>query len=104
MAAMANGQPRVGSDSDRSGSGTLTPFALEKLRERVVARRRLEQLENAKRVGNRSRREKVRTVAVCVGALLLMAVGLYFGLARQEAPAPVDGVAPVGAARAAGVV
>ncbi len=101
---MTNGQSSVGSDSDRSGSGTLTPYALEKLRERVVARRRLEQLENAKRVGSRSRREKVRTVSVCIGALLLMALGLYFGLARQEAPAPVEGAAPAGPARPVGIV
>ena len=101
---MTNGQSSVGSDSDRSGSGTLTPFELEKLRERVVARRRLEQLENAKRIGNRSRRQKVRMVAVCVGTLLLMAVGLYFGLARQEASPPVEGAVPAGAARSVGIV
>jgi hypothetical protein len=104
MAAMANGQSSFGSVSDRSGSGTLTPFELEKLRERVVARRRLEQLETAKRLGNRSRREKVRTVSVCIGALLLMALGLYFGLARQEAAPSVEGAAPAGAARSGGIV
>ena len=51
---------------------------------RAIARRRLEQRQNAKWVANRSRRQKVRTVAVCAGALLLMAIGLYFGLSRQE--------------------
>ena len=40
-----------------------------------------------KRIASRSRREKVRTLAVCTGALLLMALGLYFGLSRQEAAA-----------------
>jgi hypothetical protein len=102
MAAMTNGQPSV--DSGRSGSGTITPFALEKLRERVVARRRLEQRQTAQWFVNRSRREKVRTAAVCAGALLLMALGLYFGLARQEAPPSVEGAAPAGAARSVSIV
>jgi hypothetical protein len=31
-----------------------------------------------------SRQRKVRTAIICVGALLLMAVGLYLGLSRQE--------------------
>ncbi len=100
---MTNGQSSVGRDSDRSVNGTASSFTLEELRVRVVARRRLEQRESELRVGSRSRREKVRTVAVCVGALLLMALGLYFGLSRQEAP-PVEGAAPAGAARPVGIV
>jgi hypothetical protein len=91
--AMTNGQSSVGTDSHRSSNGAVTPFTLEELRERLVARRRIEQREGAKRFANRSRREKMRTVAVCVGALLLMAIGLYFGLARQESAAPVEGAA-----------
>jgi len=94
---MANGQPSVDRDRDRSGNGTVSPFTLEELRVRAVARRRLEQQESAKRIVSRSRRERVRTVAVCTGALLLMALGLYFGLSRQEAP-PAEGAAPAGAA------
>ena len=40
---MTNGQSSVGRDSDRSVNGTASPFTLEELRVRVVARRRLEQ-------------------------------------------------------------
>jgi hypothetical protein len=94
---MANGQPSVDRDRDRSGNGTVSPFTLDELRVRAVARRRLEQQESAKRIVSRSRRERVRTVAVCTGALLLMALGLYFGLSRQEAP-PAEGAAPAYAA------
>jgi hypothetical protein len=97
MAAMTNVQSNVGSDSDRAGDRTVTPFVLEKSRERVVARRRLERRRRAHWVGNRSRREKVRTALVCAGALLLMALGLYFGLAHQESKVPVESAAPTGA-------
>lgn len=97
MAAMTNGQSSVDRDRDRSGDGTVSAFTLEELRVRAVARRRLEQQETAKRIVSRSRREKVRTLAVCTGALLLMALGLYFGLSRQDVP-PAEGAAPVGAA------
>ena len=101
---MTNGQSSVDKGRDPRDSGTVSPFTLEELRVRAVARRRLEQQENAKRIVSRSRREKVRTVAVCTGALLLMALGLYFGLTRQEAPPPVEGAAPAGPARSVGVV
>ena len=66
---------------------------------RAVARRRLEQRESAKRMASRSRRERVRTLAVCAGALLLMALGLYFGLAHQENAAPVESAAHQGTVR-----
>ncbi len=101
---MSNGQSGVERDGDRDGYGTVSPFTLEELRLRAVARRRLEQQETAKRLASRSRREKVRTVAVCTGALLLMALGLYFGLARQDAPPPVEGAAPAVPARSVSVV
>jgi transcriptional regulator GlxA family with amidase domain len=100
---MTNGQSSVGRESDLSGNGTVSPFTLEELRVRVVARRRVEQREGAKRVANRSRREKLRTVAVCAGALLLMALGLYFGLAHQESAAPVEGAAPTGVVSPVGI-
>ena len=95
---MTNGRSSVDRDRDRSGNGTVSRFTLEELRVRAVARRRLEQQQTAKRIIRRSRREKVRTVAVCTGALLLMALGIYFGLSRQEAP-PAEGAAPAVAAR-----
>jgi len=46
----------------------------------------------------RSRRQKVRTLAVCAGTLLLMALGLYLGLAHQESTGPLESAAPIGAA------
>ena len=104
---MTNGQSSVGRDSARRGGGTVSPFTVQELRERVTARRRRarqDRRHSTKWVVNRSRRQKVRTVAVCAGALLLMALGLYFGLARQEGPAPVESAAPPGAARAVGIV
>ena len=100
---MTDGQSSVDGDRDRSGNGTVSPFTLEELRVRAVARRRIEQQESAKRIVSRSRREKVRTVAVCTGALLLMALGLYFGLSRQEAP-PAEGAAPAGPAPSVSIV
>jgi hypothetical protein len=96
---MTNGHSSVGRDSNRSGR-TVPRFTLEELRERAIARRRRtrqNRRQSAKWVVNRSRREKVRTLAVCAGALLLMALGLYFGLAHQEGSSPVESVAPVGA-------
>jgi transcriptional regulator GlxA family with amidase domain len=45
-----------------------------------------------------SRRQKVRTVAVCAGTLLLMALGLYLGLAHQESTGSLESAAPIGAA------
>ena len=101
--ATTNGQSSVGTASDRNGTGTVSAFTLEELRQRLVARRRIEQREGAKRFANRSRREKMRTVAVCAGALLLMALGLYFGLAHQDSSAPVEGAAPPGVVGAVGI-
>ena len=50
---------------------------------------------------SRARRRAVRTFALCTGVLLLMAIGLYFGLARQENARPAEGAVRV---RALGVV
>jgi hypothetical protein len=33
----------------------------------------------------------LRIAVVCTGALLLMALGLYFGLARQDQAGPISG-------------
>ena len=92
---MANGQSSV--DTDRSGNKTVSPFTLEELRV-AVARRRIEQRQTAKWVGNRSRREKVRTLSVCIGTLLLMAMGLCLGLSHQDATSPDGSAEPIGAA------
>ena len=32
----------------------------------------------------RSRKQMLKTVALCAGVLVLMAIGLYFGLSRQD--------------------
>ena len=66
-----------------------TPIS-EPRRERVVVRRR--RAHSRHRTGRwtarKSRRKILRAVVVCAGVLLLMAVGLYLGLARQDmAPA-----------------
>ena len=94
---MTNGQSSVGSD----GEGTASPLTLDALRERVTARRRRAR-QNRPQSMNwvvvRTRRQRMQMIAVCAGALLLMAIGLYFGLARQESPSPVEGAAPTGTA------
>ena len=97
---MTDGQSSVGRDSASSGDRTASSFTVQDLRERVTSRRRRarrDRRQSAKWVVNRSRRQKVRTLAVCAGALLLMALGLYFGLAHQESGAPVESTAPMGA-------
>ena len=92
---MANGQSSVG--TDRSGNKAVSLNNLEELRVRAVSRRRIARRQTARWIGNRSRREKMRTLAVCVGMLLLMAVGLYFGLSDHESARPVESAAPIGA-------
>jgi hypothetical protein len=81
---MMQGAPDVESPPDVS-------IAVPEIRrERVVVRRR--RGRSRPRVGQwsamRSRRRTVRAFLVCTGVLVLMALGLYFGLSRQEiAPA-----------------
>jgi hypothetical protein len=67
-----------------------------------VRRRRARQEHRSGRWVVRSRRRWVRTFALCAGVLLLMALGLYFGLSRQEA-APGDGAMRATAPRGGGV-
>jgi preprotein translocase subunit SecG len=60
-------------------------------RERITVRRR--RARQGHRPGPkwgaaRSRRQLVRTFALCAGALLVMAIGLYFGLSHQEGAGP----------------
>src|SRR3954467_10986916 len=92
---MTDGQSSV--DTDRSGNNAVSTYTLEELRVRAVARRRIEQRQTAKWIGNRPRRQKLRTVGVCVGTLFLMALGLYFGLSHQEAASPSGSAEPIGA-------
>jgi hypothetical protein len=81
---MTNGQSSLGRQSGRGRQEPVSSFTLQELRVRAVARRRVEQKQNARWAGNRSRREKVRTLRLCAGALLVLTLGLYFGLARQD--------------------
>jgi hypothetical protein len=81
---MIQGAPDVESPPDVS-------IAVPEIRrERVVVRRRRGRSRH--RPGRwttmRSRRRTVRAFLVCTGVLVLMALGLYFGLSHQEiAPA-----------------
>ena len=79
---MSPGAPNVDSPQDVS-----IPVP-ELRRERVAVRRR--RAHSRRHVGGRwvartSRRKVLRVVAVCAGILVLMAVGLYFGLERLPA-------------------
>jgi hypothetical protein len=88
---MMDGQPNPGGD-------LATPVRAPALQhERVSVRRRRTRSghQSGGRTGRwvvRSRNRWVRTCALCTGVLLLMALGLYFGLAHQES-APSDGAA-----------
>jgi len=102
---MTNGQSSVGSDD----GDPISPLAPELRRERVsVRRRRARSAQSARSarsdrgqsatwVATRSRRRTARAFALSAGVLLLMAIGLYFGLAHQDNAAPVEGAAPAGA-------
>src|SRR4051794_7317950 len=82
---MIQGAPDVESPPDVS---TAAP---EMRRQRVVVRKRRGRSRPRPpqwTAAVRSRRRAVRAFVVCAGVLMLMALGLYFGLSRQElAPA-----------------
>jgi hypothetical protein len=74
-------------------SGTAIPEEIpERFRERVAVRRRRPGKRRQVRQWSaaRTRKRVLRTFAVCTGVLLLMALGLYYGLAQQET-APAGG-------------
>jgi hypothetical protein len=81
-----------------SGGNLATPAIAPTLQhERLSVRRRRTRRGHQSgghtgRWAVRSRNRWVRTLALCTGVLLLMALGLYFGLAHQET-APSDGAA-----------
>ena len=77
---MIQGAPDVDSPPDVS-------IAVPEIRrERVVVRRRRGRGRQRSVQWNAraSRRRSVRAVVVCAGVLVLMALGLYFGLSRQD--------------------
>jgi hypothetical protein len=88
---MMDGQPNPGGNV---ATPTIAP-ALQHERVSVRRRRTRSGHRSSERTGRglvRSRYRWVRTFVLCTGVLLLMALGLYFGLAHQEA-APSDGAA-----------
>lgn len=87
----------------------VLPAASEPRRERVRVRHRRARQGRSSSHGrwvtpSRSRRRAVRTFALCTGVLLLMAIGLYFGLARRENATPSEAAIRVGAVGAVGLV
>ena len=85
---MAYGAPEV--DSPQEDAPIVVP---DSRRERVVVRRRRARGRHHKRgvwTARASRRKTVRAIVVCATALVLMALGLYYVLSRQES-APAEG-------------
>ena len=85
---MAYGAPEV--DSPQEDAPIVVP---DIHRERVVVRRRRARGRHHKRgvwTARASRRKAVRAILVCATVLVLMALGLYYGLSRQES-APAEG-------------
>jgi anti-sigma-K factor RskA len=85
---MAYGAPEV--DSPREDAPIVVP---DIRRERVVVRRRRARGRHHKRgvwTARASRRKAVRAIVVCAAVLVMMALGLYYGLSRQES-APAEG-------------
>ena len=79
---MTPGAPDV--DSPRDVSSAAPPMR----RERVVVRRRRPHSRHRipQWTVRMSHRRMLRAFVVCTGVLVLMAVGLYCGLARQDNP------------------
>jgi len=78
---MAQGAPEVDSPQD------APIFVPEIRRERVVVRRRRARGRHHKRgvwTARASRRKAIRAVVVCASVLVLMALGIYYGLSKQE--------------------
>lgn len=85
---MTPGAPDVESPRD-------VPAAVPAIRrERTVVRRRRARSrrhhQHRSWTARASRRKIIRAFVVCTGVLVLMALGLYFGLSRQEV-APAEG-------------
>jgi hypothetical protein len=103
---MTSGHP--GADIEALVSPAVPGVGREHVREHVTVRRRRARTghERSRASGrwvaaSRSRRRAVRTFALCTGVLLLMAIGLYFGLAHQQNAAPAEGAVRV---RAVGAI
>jgi hypothetical protein len=76
------------------------------IRERVVVRKRRSRRTHRSRQwsARASRKRAIRTFVICAAVLLLMAAGVYLGLARQDV-SPVEGsLAPPPSAASPAVV
>jgi len=98
---MMDGQPNPG------GNVAIPTVAPALQHERVSVRRRRTRSGHRNATGTgrwvvRSRNRWVRTFVLCTGVLLLMALGLYFGLAHQES-GPSDGAAHESPFRGTGI-
>ncbi len=83
---------------DREANATDTAVQDRPVRgaRRQVAVRRRRSRKSVRRdrwIVARSRNRTFRTAAVCAGVLLLMALGLYFGLSHQDSPPGGEGAA-----------
>ncbi|HXJ20110.1 MAG TPA: hypothetical protein VMT03_07745 [Polyangia bacterium] len=73
-------------------SVTLDPVASPERQSHVVRKRRSRgSLSSRQWVAARSRRRIIRITAICTGVLLLMALGLYLGLERQDSASSIGG-------------
>jgi hypothetical protein len=91
---MTEREPDAGSSVAAGAAipGEISDRVRERDRTVVRRRRRSGRRRNVRTWRARAaRRAHVRTLLLSAGVLLLMAVGLYFGLARQEAAAPSEG-------------
>src|SRR5690348_5509614 len=71
----------------------------------VVRRRRPRKgVRHDRWMAARSRTRTFRTAAVCAGVLFLMALGLYFGLSRQESAPNGEGATRGGVVGVHGIV
>ena len=89
---MIEGQPNAGAGRDEA-PGVMIPGEVSARRNvhQVVRRRRSSRRHRPLNWSARTARKRlVRTSLVVASVLVLMALGLYYGLARQEA-APADG-------------
>jgi transcriptional regulator GlxA family with amidase domain len=86
----------IASETDVESPGDVSVATTELHRERVVVRKRRSRSRkhhHQHRVSwtaRASRRRAIRVFVLCAGVLVLMAVGLYFGLARENNSAPAE--------------
>ena len=93
----------IASETDVESPSDVSVARPELHRERVVVRRRRGRSRRHRSgtwTARASRRKAIRAVVVCAGVLVLMAIGLYFGLSRQNTTPSDELAAP--AALAAG--